>query len=234
MVELTSIWRKFWKLLRSRLSGTCHRYLEIMSLITCRSQKIWMQWCWYCWSDGHHHNSSRSSRTPLYVLAQLKHYLNASESDLEIVCCEIHLLLVYLWLDPLWKRVNEFWWKCMLFNQCLSVIFRLCMQTNPGSFSKLQNTRSWITPVIKSMIIQRWNANRWQNIQFYGHLKHKAELEIEEREPAWTKRMTNKSVEDCECCALSKTKWPMTAFYFDLENTQFVQTKLICHLKVFS
>ena len=50
--------------------------------------------------------------------------------------------------------------------------------------------KPWITPLIKSMITNRWNAYRKKNWPVYNHLKDKVKLEIQKAKERWVHKKT--------------------------------------------
>ena len=61
------------------------------------------------------------------------------------------------------------------------------------------NDKPWITPVLKSLINQRWQAFRSKNFVLYAHLKDKVKREIQRSKEAWASK----------CSSSPKSLWNM-------------------------
>ena len=109
--------------------------------------------------------------------------------------------------------------KCDTFQKHLKSVFH---NTIPVSFVTFtDNTKPWITPLIKQLINERWSAYRQRNYQLYNHLKQKTRKEIEKSKIIWAKKVKSqnmwKMVNDLLC---RKTRDPMKAMYSRFDSIE--------------
>ncbi|MEL7309366.1 MAG: endonuclease/exonuclease/phosphatase family protein, partial [Pseudomonadota bacterium] len=76
--------------------------------------------------------------------------------------------------------VNE---KCEIFHEMLNATLNATIPAKHVTFTS--NTKPWITPLVKSLINERWNAYRQKNFSIYNHLKEKVKKEIEKSKAIW-------------------------------------------------
>ncbi|MEL7307471.1 MAG: reverse transcriptase family protein, partial [Pseudomonadota bacterium] len=106
-------------------------------------------------------------------------------------------------------NINE---KCMIFHDVLNDVFVRTIPVKSVNFT--DKTKPWITPLIKSLINDRWTAYRQQNFKLYNHLKQKVKKEIEKSKKIWVGKLNGKDVWKVTNDIVGrKTSDPMKCFY---------------------
>ncbi len=82
--------------------------------------------------------------------------------------------------------------KCELFHKYINDAFHVAIPTKLVTYTS--KTKPWITPLVKSLINDRWNAYRMRNFTIYNHLKEKLKIEMEKAKLMWVKKMKNQNV----------------------------------------
>lgn len=82
--------------------------------------------------------------------------------------------------------------KCEYFHNTLSCVMNATISEKTVTFTR--NTKPWITPLVKSLINDRWVAYRQKNFQLYNHLKSKVKKEIEKSKTIWVRKMKSKNI----------------------------------------
>ena len=77
--------------------------------------------------------------------------------------------------------------KCEQFHKQLEGVLTVTIPRKIVTFS--ENTKPWVTPVLKSLINDRWNAYRQKQFSQYDHLKRKVKEEIEKSKLLWINKM---------------------------------------------
>lgn len=81
--------------------------------------------------------------------------------------------------------------KCIEFQ---NIIIQVARESIPLTYvTCTDRDKPWITPLVKSLINQRWAAYRKRNFSLYNHLKHKVHEEISKAKVMWTRRLQNTS-----------------------------------------
>ncbi|MEL7307993.1 MAG: reverse transcriptase domain-containing protein [Pseudomonadota bacterium] len=111
-------------------------------------------------------------------------------------------------------NVNE---KCDIFHSILNDVFTRTIPVKYVTFTN--NTKPWITPLIKSLINERWNAYRQKNFQTYNHLKSKVKKEIEKSKAIWASKMKKINIWKVTNGILGrKSSDPMKCFYSHFDS----------------
>ena len=103
--------------------------------------------------------------------------------------------------------------KCDMFHRILNGAFDNTIPVKYVTFTN--NTKPWITPLVKSLINDRWTAYRQKNFQLYNHLKLKVKKEIENSKVIWAMKMKKKKNvwKTTNEILGRKTNDPMKCFY---------------------
>ena len=82
--------------------------------------------------------------------------------------------------------------KCEYFHNSLTTAF---MTTIPSKIVKMTTKdKPWVTPLLKSLINERWQAYRERNFKLYNHYKVKVKEEIKKAKEVWLKKTSNSSI----------------------------------------
>ena len=110
--------------------------------------------------------------------------------------------------------INE---KCSMFHYVLNSVFSQTVPVKIVSFS--DKTKPWITPLIKALINDRWNAYRRHDFVTYNHLKEKVKKEIAKSKCIWANKLKGKNIWKVTSDIIGrKTKDPMNCFLNQFEN----------------
>jgi hypothetical protein len=102
--------------------------------------------------------------------------------------------------------------KCKMFHCILDDKFNSTIPVKFVTFTS--NTKPWITPLVKSLINDRWRAYREKNFKLYNHLKLKVRKEIEKSKSIWAKTLKRKDIWKTTSQILGrKTGDAMNCFY---------------------
>ena len=82
--------------------------------------------------------------------------------------------------------------KCQKFHEHLQLAFDASIPVNYVTFT--EKTKPWITPLVKHMINERWQAYRVKNFPLYNHLKKKIKKEIDKSKLIWSKKIKRQNV----------------------------------------
>ena len=109
--------------------------------------------------------------------------------------------------------------KCEMFHHLINAAFDTSIPVKFISFS--ENTKPWITPLVKSLINDRWTAFRLRDFARYSFLKEKVKKEIEKSKLIWINKLKRNNVWKMvnEVCS-RKTNDAMRSLYNRYESLQ--------------
>ena len=82
--------------------------------------------------------------------------------------------------------------KCEYFHQSLMTAF---LTTIPSKIVKMTaKDKPWITPLLKSLINERWRAYRAKNFNLFNHYKYKVREEIKKAKEVWLKKSRSSNI----------------------------------------
>ncbi|MEL7307751.1 MAG: endonuclease/exonuclease/phosphatase family protein [Pseudomonadota bacterium] len=82
--------------------------------------------------------------------------------------------------------------KCNQFHQVLEEVVNATIPAKIVTFT--EGTKPWVTPLLKSIINDQWNAYRERNFSLYNHLKTKIKREIKKSKIIWIKKMKKTNI----------------------------------------
>ena len=82
--------------------------------------------------------------------------------------------------------------KCWMFHVHLQHTFEACIPVTYVTFTN--DTKPWITPVVKKLINERWKAYREKNFALYNHLKTKVKYEMKKSKMIWAQKLKGQNV----------------------------------------
>lgn len=110
--------------------------------------------------------------------------------------------------------------KCVMFQDVLQTAFVLSIPVKYVTFT--DDTKPWITPLVKQLINDRWQSYREQNFSLYNHLKQKIKKEIEKSKMIWSRKMKQRNVwkvvNETLCCKSSDPMKSLYARFGDVET----------------
>ncbi len=81
--------------------------------------------------------------------------------------------------------------RCSVFQDTLKDVFAQCIPVRDVCTTRTD--KDWITPRVKSVINDRWNAYRAKNWKLFRHLKEKAKREIIKAKKDWSAKLKSSS-----------------------------------------
>ena len=73
------------------------------------------------------------------------------------------------------------------FETCLQALLNICIPMKEVHMT--DRDKQWLTPLIKMLINDRWQAYRMKNWAVYNHLKSKVKIEIAKAKRSWAKKL---------------------------------------------